>query len=310
MPRRSRSAARITPTATGSSRSSTRRPTRNGSSGTSAWSPTASRPPRSPSPSRASSRGMASGDGCSPPAWPGRSTRASRRSRRRCMSTTPPSSGSFGAWPARRSSDRSAAASARSSSTSPSSASRPSRPTRRTFEPGGRDRRHAHTGPGRAQACPGSRGAASCRPSTIRESAGDAMRLRRGPLFWGLLLIPLGGIPLLVRGGYIDAVGASPIAWRLWPLLLIGVGLADPARPRPSGACGDRHPRPGPRRRGRRSRSRPAVPGSAPSGRASGRHPRRITSPTMAFSIHPARSTSGWTAGRRPSDRRVGTAGR
>ena len=51
------------------------------------------------------------------------------------------------------------------------------------------------------------------------------MRLRRGPLFWGLLLIPLGGIPLLVRGGVIDP-SAFGDAWRLWPLLLIGLGLA------------------------------------------------------------------------------------
>ena len=51
------------------------------------------------------------------------------------------------------------------------------------------------------------------------------MRLRRGPLFWGLLLIPLGGIPLLVRGGFIDP-SAFADAWRLWPLLLVGLGLA------------------------------------------------------------------------------------
>lgn len=51
------------------------------------------------------------------------------------------------------------------------------------------------------------------------------MRLRRGPLFWGLLLIPLGAIPLLVRGGWIDP-SAFADAWRLWPLLLVGLGLA------------------------------------------------------------------------------------
>jgi hypothetical protein len=51
------------------------------------------------------------------------------------------------------------------------------------------------------------------------------MRLRRGPLFWGLLLIPLGGIPLLVRGGYLDASAFADVG-RLWPLLLVGLGLA------------------------------------------------------------------------------------
>ena len=51
------------------------------------------------------------------------------------------------------------------------------------------------------------------------------MRVRRGPLFWGLLLIPLGGIPLLVQAGYIDGTLLKD-AWRLWPLLLVGLGLA------------------------------------------------------------------------------------
>jgi hypothetical protein len=51
------------------------------------------------------------------------------------------------------------------------------------------------------------------------------MRVRRGLLFWGLFLIPLGGLPLLVRAGVIDADRLVD-AWRLWPLLIIGVGLA------------------------------------------------------------------------------------
>jgi hypothetical protein len=50
------------------------------------------------------------------------------------------------------------------------------------------------------------------------------MRLRRSLVFWGLLLIPLGGIPLLARAGVVpDGLIADP--WRLWPLALIGVGL-------------------------------------------------------------------------------------
>jgi hypothetical protein len=51
------------------------------------------------------------------------------------------------------------------------------------------------------------------------------MRVRRGLLFWGLFLIPLGGVPLLVRAGLLDPDQLVD-AWRLWPLLIIGVGLA------------------------------------------------------------------------------------
>jgi hypothetical protein len=51
------------------------------------------------------------------------------------------------------------------------------------------------------------------------------MRVRSGPLFWGLLLIPLGAIPLLVRANVIDAASVVD-AWRLWPLVLVGLGLA------------------------------------------------------------------------------------
>ena len=51
------------------------------------------------------------------------------------------------------------------------------------------------------------------------------MRVRRGLLFWGLFLIPLGGITLLVRAGVFSADQLSE-AWRLWPLILVGIGLA------------------------------------------------------------------------------------
>ncbi len=51
------------------------------------------------------------------------------------------------------------------------------------------------------------------------------MRIRRGLLFSGLFLIPVGGLTLLVRGGYLDA-DALRDAWRLWPLVLVGLGLA------------------------------------------------------------------------------------
>lgn len=51
------------------------------------------------------------------------------------------------------------------------------------------------------------------------------MRVRRGFLFWGLFLIPLGAIPLLVRGGYLDE-DLLTNAWQLWPLILVGLGIA------------------------------------------------------------------------------------
>ena len=50
------------------------------------------------------------------------------------------------------------------------------------------------------------------------------MRVRRGLLFWGLLLIPLGAIPLVVQAGNLDPARVVD-AWRLWPLIVIGVGL-------------------------------------------------------------------------------------
>jgi hypothetical protein len=50
------------------------------------------------------------------------------------------------------------------------------------------------------------------------------VRVRRGLLFWGLFLIPLGGVPLLVRAGLLDADLVAN-AWRLWPLLLVAFGL-------------------------------------------------------------------------------------
>jgi hypothetical protein len=51
------------------------------------------------------------------------------------------------------------------------------------------------------------------------------MRIRRGLLFWGCFLIPLGALPLLVRAGVLDA-GTIAGAWRLWPLILVAIGIA------------------------------------------------------------------------------------
>jgi hypothetical protein len=51
------------------------------------------------------------------------------------------------------------------------------------------------------------------------------MHVRRGLLFAGLFLIPVGGITLLVRAGLINA-SALVDTWRLWPLILVGFGIA------------------------------------------------------------------------------------
>ncbi|HEX5014098.1 MAG TPA: hypothetical protein VFV72_08035 [Candidatus Limnocylindrales bacterium] len=50
------------------------------------------------------------------------------------------------------------------------------------------------------------------------------MRVRRGLLFWGLFLIPLGAVPLIVQAGGLDGDVLADI-WRLWPLVLIAVGI-------------------------------------------------------------------------------------
>ncbi len=50
------------------------------------------------------------------------------------------------------------------------------------------------------------------------------MRVNRGLLGWGVFFLALGGVPLAVRGGVIDAETARR-SLELWPLLLIGVGL-------------------------------------------------------------------------------------
>jgi hypothetical protein len=50
------------------------------------------------------------------------------------------------------------------------------------------------------------------------------VRVRRGLLFWGLFLIPLGAVTLLVRAGVLDADLVAQ-TWRLWPLLLVALGL-------------------------------------------------------------------------------------
>ncbi len=50
------------------------------------------------------------------------------------------------------------------------------------------------------------------------------MRIRRGFLNWEIFLICLGAVPLAVQLGALDRVLAADIL-RLWPLILIGIGL-------------------------------------------------------------------------------------
>ena len=50
------------------------------------------------------------------------------------------------------------------------------------------------------------------------------MRINRSLLNWGVFLIALGGVPLAVQQGWADASIAGDL-WRLWPLILVGIGL-------------------------------------------------------------------------------------
>ena len=50
------------------------------------------------------------------------------------------------------------------------------------------------------------------------------MHIRRGSLHWGVFLIVLGAVPLAVRLGWLDAAAVAD-AWRLWPLIIVGLGV-------------------------------------------------------------------------------------
>jgi hypothetical protein len=50
------------------------------------------------------------------------------------------------------------------------------------------------------------------------------MRIDRSLLNWGVFLVALGGVPLAVQRGWADA-GIAGEMWRLWPLILVGIGL-------------------------------------------------------------------------------------
>ena len=50
------------------------------------------------------------------------------------------------------------------------------------------------------------------------------MRIDGGRLGWGVFFVTLGLVPLAVRYGWIDPAWFDDI-WRLWPLILIGIGV-------------------------------------------------------------------------------------
>ncbi len=51
------------------------------------------------------------------------------------------------------------------------------------------------------------------------------MQLNRGLLFWGLALLIAGGTALAVQLGYLDRDTVTG-GWRLWPLILVAIGLS------------------------------------------------------------------------------------
>src|SRR5271157_1700065 len=52
---------------------------------------------------------------------------------------------------------------------------------------------------------------------------GMHMRVDRGRLNWGVFFLVLGAVPLAYQQGAVSILGD---AWRLWPLVLVGIGLA------------------------------------------------------------------------------------
>ena len=63
------------------------------------------------------------------------------------------------------------------------------------------------------------------------------MTIRRGFLNWGVFLICLGTVPLAIQLGLLDADVAAELL-RLWPLILIGIGLGLLLRLTPYAAIG------------------------------------------------------------------------
>jgi hypothetical protein len=63
------------------------------------------------------------------------------------------------------------------------------------------------------------------------------MRYHRGLLFWGLALITGGAVALAAQQGYIDHDLLAG-AWRLWPLILVAIGLSILLRHTPAAIVG------------------------------------------------------------------------
>ena len=63
------------------------------------------------------------------------------------------------------------------------------------------------------------------RPARPLTERGIAVNINRGLLFWGLALITAGATALAVQQGYIDRDTVAG-AWRLWPVILIAIGLS------------------------------------------------------------------------------------
>ncbi len=63
------------------------------------------------------------------------------------------------------------------------------------------------------------------------------MAIDRRFLNWGIFFIALGGVPLLVRQGLI-AESTAGEAWRLWPLVIVGIGVGILLRRTPAAFAG------------------------------------------------------------------------
>jgi hypothetical protein len=50
------------------------------------------------------------------------------------------------------------------------------------------------------------------------------VHVNRGLLNWGTFFVIVGAIPLLVQGGYLSSSTVAD-AWRLWPLIIVGIGV-------------------------------------------------------------------------------------
>ncbi len=63
------------------------------------------------------------------------------------------------------------------------------------------------------------------------------MTIDRRFLNWGIFFVALGGVPLLVRQGIVSSATASE-AWRLWPLIIVGIGVGILLRRTPAAFAG------------------------------------------------------------------------